>query len=306
MDQKRGIRIALFHILNCRAERKEECEIVGKHAKTEALLQVALEVLQANNPMTVRQVYYQLVSRQVIKNNRSQYQAVSNALVEARKDGTIPWEWIEDRLRRPRRVSMWNGLPDFADTARRAYRRNVWGSQPAYVEMWLEKDAISGIFEDALNRYGVTLNVGRGYDGWDSIHNAACRFLNKSEKGVHSTVLYFGDFDPSGEDMVRSLKERLEQLGAAPDIRKCALSPDDVERYQLPPDFAKKTDSRSARFIAKHGDISVELDALPLDVLRSRIVEEVEQCLDLKALENVRRMEERDRQRLIRALARMR
>jgi hypothetical protein len=280
---------------------------MGMHAKTKALLEVALEVLQANNPMTVRQVYYQLVSRQVIENNRSQYQAVSNALVDARKDGTIPWDWIEDRLRRPRHVQMWDGLSDFADTAGRAYRRDVWESQPAYLEMWLEKDALSGIFEDALDRYGVTLNVGRGYDGWDSIHNAACRFLDKSEnEGLDSTVLYFGDFDPSGEDMVRSLKERLEQLGAEPEIRKCALTPDDVERYQLPPDFTKKTDSRSAKFVAKHGDISVELDALPVDVLRARIIEEVEERLDLEALANTHRTEERDRQRLLRALARMR
>src|SRR5262249_25408151 len=152
----------------------------------------ALEVLSNNHPMTVRQVYYQLVSRHVVKNNRSQYQAVSNLLVEARKDETIPWAWIEDRLRRPRTVSMWTDLGDFLNTVRRAYRRDVWENQPVYVECWLEKDALSGIFEDALRQYGVTLNVGRGYDGWSSIHNAAERFLDKSENGVSTVVLYFG------------------------------------------------------------------------------------------------------------------
>ena len=224
-----------------------------KHAKTLAMLEVALEVLTENNPMTVRQVYYQLVSRQVIENNRGQYQAVSNMLVDARKDGSIPWEWVEDRLRRPRTVSMWTDLPDFVNTVRRSYRRDVWPMQPAYLEVWLEKDALSGIFEAVLSGYGITLNVGRGYDGWDSIHNAADRFGD----GDGMTVLYFGDFDPSGEDMARSLVERLAFFDCNPELIKCALTRDDVTRYNLPPDFTKATDTRRAAFVAKHGDLSL-------------------------------------------------
>lgn len=130
---------------------------MAKQTKTLRLIEEAQDILSAHHPMTVRQVYYQLVSRQVIKNNRSQYQAVSNALVGARKEGDTPWEWIEDRLRRPRCVSMWEGLPDFAETVRRSYRRNVWPKQSEYIEVWLEKDALSGIFEDVLDAYGITL-----------------------------------------------------------------------------------------------------------------------------------------------------
>ena len=265
-----------------------------KHAKTLAMLEVALEVLTENNPMTVRQVYYQLVSRQVIENNRGQYQAVSNMLVDARKDGSIPWEWVEDRLRRPRTVSMWTDLPDFVNTVRRSYRRDVWPMQPAYLEVWLEKDALSGIFEAVLSGYGITLNVGRGYDGWDSIHNAADRFGD----GDGMTVLYFGDFDPSGEDMARSLVERLAFFDCNPELIKCALTRDDVTRYNLPPDFTKATDTRRAAFVAKHGDISVELDALPAAVLRSRLVTEIENRLDLDALAEVKQLERADRRRL--------
>lgn len=79
---------------------------VGKHQKTVVLIETAQEILAEHHPMTVRQVYYQLVSRQVIENSRSRYQAVSDALVDARKDGTIPWEWMEDRLRRPRTAGL--------------------------------------------------------------------------------------------------------------------------------------------------------------------------------------------------------
>jgi hypothetical protein len=166
------------------------------------------------------------------------------------------------------------------------------------VEVWLEKDALSGIFEDVLNPYGVTLNVGRGYDGWDSIHNAAGRLGD--EDGA--TVFYFGDFDPSGEDMVRSLAERLAFFGCRPEIVKCALTREDIDRYHLPPDFAKKTDTRAAKFIAEHGDVCVELDALPADVLRARLVSEVEARMDLPALGRGQKQEAAERRRLVEVL----
>ena len=271
---------------------------MGKHAKTIRIIEEAHAALSSLNPMTVRQVFYQLVSRQVIENNRSQYQAVSNAIVAARKDGGIPWGWIEDRTRLPRCVSMWVSLSDFAETAQRSYRRDVWATQPSYLEVWLEKDALSGIFVDVLDLYGVTLNVARGYDGWDSVHNAAERFGD----GSAVVVLYFGDFDPSGEDMVRSLRERLAFFGCHPEIIKVALAADDISSYNLPPDFTKITDTRRAKFVARHGDVSVELDALPVDVLRDRLVTEVEARMDLDALAQVIETERVERERLVKAL----
>ena len=270
-----------------------------RHAKTNKLIETAAAILAEHNPMTVRQLFYQLVSRQVIENCRSAYQAVSKALVAARLEETIPWEHIEDRLRQPRHVSMWSGLPDFAKTAATAYRRDVWTKQPAYLETWLEKDALSGIFENALNSYGVTLNVGRGFDGWDSIKNAADRFIEHEIQDKSVVVLYFGDFDPSGEDMVRSLRERLGELYSFPKIIKCALTHDDIRRYRLPTDFTKKTDTRRDSFVSKFGDVSVELDALPLAILRNRIVEEVESHIDMRALRRVQQKERTERRRLV-------
>lgn len=265
------------------------------HAKTLRIIAEAKVILAEHHPMTLRQVYYRLVAGQVIENNLSQYKAVSRAVVEARKMGVIPWDWIEDRMRRPRAVSMWDDLADFAETAKRAYRRNVWAEQEELIEVWLEKDALSGIFEDVLRSYGVTLNVGRGYDGWDSIYNAAMRYLDWDGP---VTILYFGDLDPSGRDMVRSLGERLAFFGTCPEIEICALLHDDMVRYNLPPALTKRTDSRRGAFVAEHGDIAVELDALPIDALRDRLDGEVSGRLDLDALERVKAQEEKDRERL--------
>lgn len=263
-----------------------------KQAKTLALVDAARVILAEYNPMTVRQLYYQLVSRQVIENTRAQYQRVSDAIVWARQEGAIPWEWIEDRTRRPRQVPMWSDLADFLDTVRRSYRRDVWETQPAYLEVWLEKDALSGIFEAVLNRYGVTLNVGRGYDGWSSIQLAAARLVEGA------TVVYFGDFDPSGEDMVRSLCDRLAFFDCRPVIVKAALTYDDITRYNLPSDFAKKTDTRAAAHVKRYGDVSVELDALPAAVLQSRLIDEVEKRLDMSLLSKTQTEERTDLARL--------
>ena len=221
----------------------------GKAAASLAILDVLKEVLSEHHPMTVRQAYYQLVSRQVIENTRASYQKVSGLLVDARKDGSVPWAWIEDRLRRPRTVSMWDDPADFAETACAAYRRDVWATQREYFETWLEKDALSGIFEDVLRPYGVTLNVGRGYDGWDSIRNAAARFTDRGG----TMVLYFGDFDPSGEDMARSLRERLAWFGMEPEIVKVALTAEDIDRYHLPPDPAKRTEAKKRQATSTGG-----------------------------------------------------
>lgn len=268
--------------------------MTGRQARTQAVLDVAIEVIEsAEAAMTVRQVFYQLVSRQVVENSRSKYQLVSDLIVAARKDGDIDWDAIEDRNRRPRPVPMWLKLGDFMAGVRRSYRRDVWQDQDATVEVWLEKDALSGIFEDVLEPYGVTLNVGRGYDGWSSIHWAAERLDDSS------TVLYFGDFDASGEDMVRSLEQRLGELDSFPDIIKCALTFEDIARYNLPPNFAKASDSRAPAFVEKYGaQSSVELDALPIDVLRDRLRSEVEDRMDLAALERTRAEEQTEQTRL--------
>lgn len=272
---------------------------MSRRKKTQEIIDAAYEVLSEHHPMTVRQVHYQLVKDKLIENTRSRYQAVSRALRDARLKGEIPWEWIEDRMRKPRTLPMWADLSDFIETVRSSYRRDTWQDQPQYLEVWLEKDALSGIFEDVLAPYGVTLNVGRGFDGWDSVKNAANRYGDG--KGV--TVLYFGDFDPSGEDMVRSLRERLanEDLpngGSTPEIVKCALTFEDIERYRLPPDFTKTKDSRRAAFVEKYGDVSVELDALPTHVLRQRLITEVEARMDLDALEATREEQRREDGRL--------
>ena len=256
------------------------------NAQVEAVREAAREELALGHPMTLRQVHYRLVSRDdvVHPNTQNAYDTLSRWLRDDRLSGDVEWEWMEDRLREPHDIQMWDGLGDYFEQIRRSYRRQVWNSQPCFVEVWCEKDALSGIFAEEVDRYRVTLNIGRGYDGWSSIKEAAERYRYWQEEfGLETTVLYFGDFDPSGEDMHRSLQERFATLGVYPDMPKVALVHDDTAR--LPFNFTKLTDSRAPAFIERYGDVAVELDALPVEDLRSRIQSQIEERIDRPALQ---------------------
>lgn len=268
-------------------------------AEVEAVREAAREELAAGHPMTLRQVHYRLVSRDDIvhPNTLSAYDTLGGWLRDDRLLSIIPWGWMEDRLRQATEWQMWEGPRAFLHSIRDDYSRDVWQDQEHYVEVWCEKDALSGIFSDVVSRYGVTLNVGRGYDGWSSIKKAAERYRRRMLRfGMDTTVLYFGDFDPSGEDMHRSLQERLARLDARPDMPKVALTYEDAQT--LPGDVTKADDSRREAFVARYGDVAVELDALPVDDLRGRIQREIEALMDMDALSESTRVEQEQRQQL--------
>jgi len=261
------------------------------HQKTLDLIQEAYLVLNEYNPMTLRQVYYQLVSKQVIENKKSEYQRLDNALILARKEGLIPYEWIEDRTRRPRDVSMWKDLKDYIETVRYSYRKNTWSRQKNYIVVWVEKEALSEVFSKVTEPYGVTLVVGRGYNSLSIKKELSDRF-NAMDKSI--IILYFGDFDPSGEDIYRDLIDSFSFFGLVPKIEKVALTSQQVEEYNLPFDFTKKTDARASKFISKYGDRAVELDALPILVLQDLIKESIERYIDYEAFKEVKREEEKE------------
>jgi hypothetical protein len=199
---------------------------------------------------------------------------------------------------------MWTDMNSFIETVKRAYKKDVWPTQENYVEVWLEKDALSGLFVEVLEPLGITLNVGRGYDGWSSIHNAALRLKDKEQEDHRVHVLYFGDFDPSGEDMYTSLIERLNSFDIHASFTKCALTKEQIEEYNLPTDPAKTTDRRTKDFIEKNGDISVELDALPVNILKDILLSEVTALLNMERLEENRRLEQEEVKILIDTLNR--
>lgn len=220
--------------------------------------------------VTVRQIYYRLVAQRHIANNPREYDRVQDLLTKARYAGLIDWTAIEDRVREPTRMADWPSLKARLDEATN-FRLDRWRSQRHYVELWVEKDALASVLEPVASDFHVTLMVNRGYSSASAMRDAALRLTRACQPTPHAPhgrraiVLYIGDHDPSGLDMVRDVRERLFEFGVPPatDVRPIALTRAQIEEYEAPPNPTKVTDSRAAEYIAEFGHESWEVDALP-------------------------------------------
>ncbi len=250
--------------------------------------------------LTLRQLYYQLVSRNVIPNVEREYKNLSKLLSDARLTGLVDWNAIEDRVRQPRIPTEFEDLAELVQAALASYRLPRWRGQKTYCELWVEKDALAGVLEPLAREFHVTLMVNRGYSSQSAMFEAAIRFIRSKLPGV---LFYIGDHDPSGEDMVRDVGARLEMFGADVDVRKLALTMEQVEEHDPPPNPAKMSDPRAEGYVAEHGDESWEVDALPPTVLAGIIRAAFASVIEPRPLRAVLQQEKQDKSRLKRALA---
>lgn len=244
-----------------------------------------LDELSDYKPLTLRQVYYQLVGKGYIENTQSEYTQLSTLLKWARIDREISWNDIEDRTR------TYNDLTGYSDSERYLkaymdyifdrYQRNLLSDQDKYIEIWIEKDALSSIFVRTASPYTIPVVVCRGFSSVSFLHEFEERIDNTDRKPL---MLYFGDFDPSGVEMLEAMETTIKYEFGIKDIefKRIALLKDDIFKYNLPhsPKALKKTDSRANKHIEKYGELAVELDALRPDILvekiRTAIVNEID------------------------------
>ena len=254
--------------------------------------------------LTLRQLYYQLVSRNVVPNTERSYKNLGETVSNGRLAGLIDWNAIEDRVRVPRIPWFWDGTPrEFVEASIDGYTLDRNEGQDIYIELWVEKDALAGVLAPIASRWNVTLLVNRGYSSQTAMWESGERFIEAENNGKECVLLYLGDLDPSGEDMVRDIRDRLNDVfGAAVEVRKIAITPDQVAQYNPPPNPAKMSDSRAAGFVAEHGDESYEVDALPPAVLNQVVTDAIEEYVDLEARQ--RRIDQEDKiRRQMRRLA---
>lgn len=250
--------------------------------------------------MTLRQVYYQFVTKNWLVNTERSYKRLGSILNDARYAGLIDWDAIEDRNRVPSRPGEFSDLGSLARAALGSYRLNRWKGQPYYAELWVEKAALAGVLEPLANEWHATLMVNRGYSSASAMYQAAQRFQDR--RGQEGIVFYLGDHDPSGEDMVRDIQERFETFLVPVQVRKIALTMAQVQEYQPPPNPAKTTDSRYGKYAAEHGEESWEVDALPPDVLGRLIREAFVEIVDRDAIGEVLEKERTDKAAFSKAL----
>lgn len=262
--------------------------------------------------LTLRQLYYQFVARDLIANKPTEYDRLGEIINLARLTGMISWEAIIDLTREMTRNSHWNNPREIVSACARQYQIDKWQTQDTYVEVWIEKDALSGVFEPVCRELDVPFFSCRGYTSQSAMWEAGQRLKEKVAEEKEIVVLHFGDHDPSGIDMTRDIENRLamfmcedpEQEWQYLDsndpwqaewshekltVRRVALNMDQIRLYRPPPNPAKVTDSRAASYIAQYGRESWELDALEPRVLtrlvRDNVMEFRDETLWNEALE---------------------
>lgn len=224
--------------------------------------------------LTLRQLYYQFVSRDYIKNNLREYKNLGDAINDGRLAGLIDWDSISDRTRNLKGINHWNHPSEILEAVAEQFAIDKWKDQEAHVEVWVEKDALIGVIERVANRYDVSYFSCRGYTSQSELWAAGMRLKNKIDEGKTPIVLHLGDHDPSGIDMTRDIADRLKLFcGERIEVKRLALNRDQVDQYDPPPNFAKITDSRANAYISEHGDKSWELDALEPSVIEEIIGE---------------------------------
>lgn len=252
----------------------------GEWAKTTALIDEANEILAAESPMTLRQLFYRLVSSSAINNDKRSYTALCRVMTKARKDGRIDFDHMVDRSRPTYTPYVFDDPQDYARSIKSSYRKDYWLSQSWYVEIWTEKDSISGSIEPITDELGITVRVGRGYLSTTRKYEIARHFMHGRGKDKSIQVFYLGDFDPSGMDLEKDAVAEIRKHGAQFNIDRLAIHHADIARFNLPPLRVKDDDSRSKNFKRSHGNKCVELDALPVEELRRRIRESVSALID--------------------------
>lgn len=265
-------------------------------------LQTINEIIEEYNAqnyrLTLRQLYYQLVSRDVIPNKAEEYAKLSVLLGKGRMAGFVDWDAIEDRIRRPYLPYWVLGIPDAIEDTIKQYRLNRQYSQDNYIEVWVEKDALSGVLKRVTSEYHVNLMVNRGYSSITAMHDAYNRFARAERMGQSGIILYLGDHDPSGVDMVRDISTRLTEFGVSVDVQHIALTDDQIAKYNPPPNPTKVSDPRAKDYIAKYGNTSWEVDALRPDVLHKLVVSSIEGNIDMDSFNEQVEQEREDIEKL--------
>lgn len=238
--------------------------------------------------LSVRQIYYQLVARDIIANKQSEYSRVASVINDGRLAGLIDWDAIEDRNREILLRTRWDSGSQILENSALGFHMDMWDNQQQRVIVVVEKAALEGVLGVACRKFDVPLLAARGYPSVSIIRELVLEYIQPGiQQGQFLTILHFGDHDPSGIDMTRDLKERCELFLSSDDdepgmleVKRCALNMDQIKILQPPPNPAKMTDSRFAGYMEKFGYESWELDAIEPQALDRLVTNEIEQLID--------------------------
>jgi hypothetical protein len=272
---------------------------------------------QQGYDLSLRQLYYQLVSKNIVENTERSYKNVGSLVSDARLAGMIDWNMIKDRGRETLENPHWESPADFLTSVAPQYKINLWENQNSYVEVMVEKQALEGVLEPVCRRLDVPFTANKGYSSSSALYEASKRFLHRYREGKECHVIYLGDHDPSGIDMSRDVEDRLDQFVKVSNgehfdsedefksvtMHRVALNMDQVNKLNPPENPAKLSDSRATGYIRKFGTKSWELDAIEPRSLANIVDQAVTDLMDRDQFEQDRDRMLAGRRKLVDAAA---
>lgn len=174
-----------------------------------AIIEICEEYQKIGYTLTLRQMYYQLVSKDLIPNHDKVYKKLSKLKDDVVYSGMVDWSVFEDRGRIPKRAYFEEDVKSALLRTIDFYKLDRQHGQTNHIEVWTEKDAISDILQRVTNPYTIHLVVNKGYSSSTAMYASYRRFMDAIGNGQKIVILYFGDHDPSGLDMVRDIKDRI-------------------------------------------------------------------------------------------------
>lgn len=262
------------------------------NSKSVDTINKAVEIIEdymaQGHSLSIRQLYYQFVSRGYIENDQKQYKRMVKLIADARLAGLVDWSAIEDRDR-----NLMGGDGGFENVEQyfqsigTDYDVRWWEGQDNYVEVWVEKKALEGVVSKTCSRHSVSYFSCKGYSSQSEQYKAGKRFLRMQDQGKDCYLLHLGDHDPSGIDMTRDNNQRISMFANnfGIQVNRIALNMDQVEEQKPPPNPAKENDSRYAKYVEEHGKSCWELDALDPTYLDNLIDKEIKNLIDIDVME---------------------
>lgn len=254
----------------------------------------------AGYDLSLRQLYYQLVSRNIVPNTEKSYKNVGQLVSDARLAGLVDWSMIRDRGRVTVHNPHWDTPADIVRACANQFAVDRWANQPNYVEVMVEKQALEGVLIPVCEEWDVPFTANKGYTSSSAMRGASKRFLDAEENGKALHVIYLGDHDPSGIDMSRDIDDRLEMFtrGSGVTVHRVALNMDQVRKFRPPPNPAKMTDSRADDYVRKFGRQSWELDAIEPKKLAKLVEDAIKDLIDDDLWDESGKLQQKGRDRL--------
>ncbi len=267
-----------------------------KDPAVEGRRKALIEIVKTTQPATVRQIFYLAEIRGLVPKSEEGYRHVQHDLVLLRREGRIPYGWITDSTRLQRKPTSYGSVEEALEATAALYRKSLWRDAGSYVEIWVEKLALSGVIYPVTAAYDVRLMAAKGYASLSFLHSAA---EDIATLDVPAYIYHLGDYDPSGQDAARAIEQTIREMAPGSEIHftRLAVTPEQIAEWNLPTRPTKETDSRAKKF---GSDVSVELDSIEPERLRELVEEAILQHLDQDQIEVLKRAEQSEREILMR------